>query len=152
MTVIQRNYYNKYKITIKYMKKIVFFVILLTYVFSDQLTSIKAVGNANINLQLPNLAYKLGDTTLQLFNGILTKKTGSIMRATLNDRILNADFNNDGYPDAAVILTVVYDGIGYFSQVVFLVLQDYSTGVPYITNGVHISIATYSIDLFSMNS
>lgn len=133
------------------MKTIILAAMLIAYTLSQQLTNLKASGLANINIQLPNLAYKLGDTKLQLFNGVLTQKSGSIVQATLDDRILNADFNNDGYMDAAVVLTVVYDGIGYFSKVVFVVLQDYTNG-PYITNGVHISLAIYKFDIFSMDS
>lgn len=126
-------------------------ILFLSSVTASQFTSVWGVYVANINIQLPNLAYKVGDVNLQLSNGVLTQPTGGIVSATLDNRILNADFNNDTYADAAVVLTVVYDGIGYFSKVVFVVLQNYATG-PKPTNGIHIGMATYNLDLFSMNS
>lgn len=130
---------------------LLFAILFLSSVQGSQFTSVWGAYVANINIQLPNLAYKVGDATLQLNNGVLTQPTGGILSATLDNRILNADFNNDSYPDAAVVLTVVYDGIGYFSKIVFVVLQNYATGAK-PTNGIHIGIATYKIDLFSMDS
>jgi hypothetical protein len=68
----------------------------------------------------------------------------------LTDRLLNADFNNDGLLDAAVILNVIWTGIGYFSNIVYVVLQDEKNG-PYVTNGIELSLATYTTDIFSID-
>lgn len=124
------------------MKVILLLAVVISSVFCLQLTNVKSAGLGNINPLLPNLKYKIRDTTIQLFDGILPEETSSIVQATLDDRILNADFNNDGLTDAAVVLTVYYGGVGYFSRMVFLVLQDYKNG-PFVTNGVDIGIATY---------
>jgi hypothetical protein len=78
-------------------------------------------------------------------------KGGDYRTASLTTQILNGDFNEDGHPDAAVVLYVIYNGIGYFSRILFVVLYDKANG-PFVTNGVHLSIATYQIDLFSLDS
>lgn len=76
---------------------------------------------------------------------------GPFVAATLDNRVVNGDFNNDGYPDAAVILNVVYDGIGYFNNIVFVVLQDYQNG-PQVTNGVIVGEhSVYTVPVFSSN-
>lgn len=88
---------------------------------------------------------------IKLFNGVMVDHKGPFVSASLSPKILNGDFNNDGYADAAVILYVVYDGIGYFNNIVFVVLQDYANG-PKVTNGVVVGeIATYTVDAFSTN-
>lgn len=119
-------------------------------VLSNQFTSVYGVGLANLNIQIPNLSYKVDNITLRLYNGFTVAPAGSIRQASLDDRILNADLNGDGNPDAIVVLTVVYDGVGYFTKVAFAVLQDYATGAI-TTNGIQIGIAIYKLDIFSMS-
>lgn len=78
-------------------------------------------------------------------------KGGDYRTASLTTQILNGDFNDDGHPDAAVIIYAIYNGIGYFSRILFVVLYDKANG-PFVTNGVHIGIATYQVDLFSLDA
>jgi hypothetical protein len=81
---------------------------------------------SKINSKLPDLTYLIRNDSIQLTNGTSLNRptTGAIYAATLTDRLLNTDFNNDGLPDAAVILNVIWTGIGYFSNIVYVVLQD----------------------------
>lgn len=78
-------------------------------------------------------------------------KSGPFMSAYLSPSILYSDFNEDGFADAVVILTVSYTGIGYFNQLVFVVLQDYQNG-PRVTNEVIVGeVAVYTVDGFSID-
>lgn len=122
----------------------------LAMMSNSQLTNNDAVYAAQINIALPNLRFELGNGYwIRIANGVLAEKNGPFMGATLSKKILNGDFNNDGYMDAAVILMVVYDGIGYWNNMVFVVLQNYQTG-PVVTNGVVVGeVAIYQIDTFS---
>jgi hypothetical protein len=131
------------------------FAILLLLVIccsSQRMTNNFAALAGQINVQLPNLFYPIGQDLIKLNNGVSSPNptTGSIYSARLTDRILNADFNNDGLPDAAVILNIVYTGIGYFTNTVFIVLQDLKNG-PYVTNGINLGIATYKTDIFTLD-
>lgn len=82
--------------------------VFILYSTNARLTSNDASLLGNINTQLPNLTYKFGNEIIKLNNGVgYPEQKGSIRSATLTDRILNADFNNDGYPDAAVILFII---------------------------------------------
>lgn len=117
---------------------------------NSQLTNIDVVYAAQINIGLPNLKFNLGNGNyIRIANGILAETNGPFVGASLSKKILNADFNNDGYIDAAVILNVVYTGIGYWDSFVFVVLQNYSTG-PVVTNGLVVGeVAINQIDTFS---
>lgn len=107
---------------------------------------------AQINLGLPGLTFPFGDDNyIKISNGAMVDKKGPFVAATLSPRIVNGDFNGDGYADAAVMLNVVYDGIGYFNNIVFVVLQDYQNG-PKVTNGVIVGEhSTYTVPVFSSN-
>jgi hypothetical protein len=105
------------------------------------MTSNYAALLAQINFKLPNISY----------NSINSQpKKDVTFGVSLTDRFLNADFNNDGLPDVAVILKIVDFGIGYFTNTVFVVLQDLKNG-PYVTNGIDLGLATYKIDTFSFD-
>ncbi len=128
-------------------------LLMMVLTLSSSMTALQnnySVEVAMLSIQLPNLTFKLGDFTIPLNNGQFSASSGGIRSATLHDRVLFSDFNNDGHPDAAVLLHVVYDGIGYFSNVVFVVFQDYVKGAI-VSNGIHASIATYKIDVFSVD-
>lgn len=59
--------------------------------------------------------------------------------------------HNDNYTDAAVLLHVVYDGIGYDNTIVFVVLQNFPLST--FTNGVIIGEGAISqIDTFSTDN
>jgi hypothetical protein len=78
----------------------------------------------------------------------MIEKKGFFSSVYLENRLLNADFNNDGFMDAAVILVV--DG----SRYVFVVLQDYVNG-PTVTKGFRIPLTSGKnfdrIPVFSMD-
>jgi hypothetical protein len=100
------------------------------------LTNNWGVYLAQINLNLPSTTFPFQNGGyVKLSNGIMVDQQGGFVGASLSPRVVNGDFNNDGYPDAAVILNVVYSGIGYFDNIIFVVLQDYANG-PKVTNGV----------------
>lgn len=122
----------------------------LAIVSHCQLTNNDAVYAAQINIALPNLKFELGNGNfIRIANGVLVEKSGPFVAATLSKKFLNGDFNNDGFIDAAVILNVVYDGIGYWNNFVFVVLQNHQTG-PVVTNGVVVGeVAISQIDTFS---
>jgi len=128
------------------------FVICCSSCSSERMTNKCASLVGQINVQLPNLFYTIGQDLIKLNNGVSSPNptTGSIYSARLTDRIINADFNNDNLPDAAVILNIVYTGIGYFTNTVFIVLQDLKNG-PYVTNGINLGIATYKTDIFTLD-
>lgn len=118
------------------MNKILIFTLLIICALSNQMTSNYAVLTAQINMVLPNLKFDMGNGNyIRLSNGLMSERRGPFVAASLNQKILNADFNGDSYPDAAVLLHVVYDGIGYWNNILFVVLQNFSTG-PKPTNGV----------------
>lgn len=134
------------------MKKILLLAMVALLARGIVLTNSYAQQVAALNSQLPNLTYREGgDSYIKLSDGVMTEGKGGYRSASLTDRILNADFNNDGRPDAAVVLFVIYDGIGYFSNILFVVLSDPVNG-PVVTNGIHIGMATYKIDLFSLDA
>ena len=131
-------------------KVILLLSLLSIFVACGTLTSNQAVYISQINLNLPNLIYKFGDGNyVKLFDGVMVDKKGPYTSAYLENRILNADFNKDGYTDAAVILVV--DGWRY----VFVVLQSYSLG-PVPSNGFRVPLTTGKnfdrIPVFSMDS
>ncbi len=110
--------------------------LFLTLSLCAQLTNNDGVYLAQINLNLPNTKFDMGNGYyITLSNGVMVDHKGPFVAATLSNRVVNGDFNNDGYMDAAVILNVVYDGIGYWNNIVFVVLQNYASG-PKATNGV----------------
>lgn len=84
-------------------------LLLFTYASCQQFSNNWAVFLAQINLNLPSTTYPFpGGNYIKLFNGNLVDKKGPYVGATLLPKVINGDFNNDGYPDAAVILNVVY--------------------------------------------
>ena len=106
----------------------------------------------NLASLIPNLNYTLSDTNyIKLTNGVLTSSSGDYHSASLNDRVLFGDINNDGHPDAAVSLFVIYQGIGYFANILFVVLST-DSGVPLVIGGELLGIAIYNIDLFSFDA
>jgi hypothetical protein len=117
-------------------KLIILSFLFLTLSFCAQLTNNDAVYMAQINLNLPNTKFDMGNGYyITLSNGLMVDHKGPFVGASLSNRVINGDFNNDGYMDAAVILNVVYDGIGYWNNIVFVVLQDYVNGAK-PTNGI----------------
>lgn len=133
-------------------KIILITMFLVGIAISAPMTNNWGVYLAQINLNLPSLTYPFRNGGyVKLSNGIMVDQKGGFVGASLSPRVVNGDFNNDGYPDAAVILNVVYSGIGYFDNVVFVVLQDY-VNRPKVTNGVVVGeLATYTVEVFSSN-
>mgnify|MGYP001166042235 FL=1 len=79
---------------------------------------------------------------------------GPYLGATLLKRVINADFNNDTYLDAAVLLDVIHDvgdGTFYTTTHVFIVLQDYANGPRVSWDYPLAKQPTAKIDIFSTN-
>lgn len=118
-------------------QKLIFGIfLLLAFAQCQGMSNNYGVYLAQINMGLPSLTFPFenGDF-IRISNGVMVEHKGPFVYATLSPRVVNGDFNGDGYADAAVILNVAYEGIGYFNNIVFAVLQDYSSG-PKVTNGV----------------
>lgn len=132
-------------------KKIVLLALMALLASSIVVTNSYAQELANLVSQLPNLTYRQSESSyIKLTDGVMTEGNGGYRSASLTDRILYGDFNNDGHPDAAVVLFVIYDGIGYFDYTLFVVLSDEYNGL-FVTNGIAIGMSTYKLDLFSLD-
>ncbi len=133
-------------------KLIIPLLVLITVVSCAPMSNNYGVYLAQINMGLPSLTFPFpnGDY-IRMANGVMVEHKGPFVYATLLPRVVNGDFNNDGYADAAVIINVAYEGIGYFNHIVFAVLQDYTSG-PKVTNGVIVGeVAVYTVPVFSSN-
>jgi hypothetical protein len=111
-----------------------------------------AVYLAQINMVLPGITAPFGNGTyIKFSNGTMVDHKGVFYAATIYPRVVNGDFNGDGYADAAVIINAVWSVAGWNNNWVFVVLQDYANG-PKVTNGVQIGLRDiYNVTVFSSN-
>lgn len=95
-----------------------------------------------------------GDNYIKLFNGVMVEHKGPFLGATLSQRVVNGDFNNDTYEDAVVLLDVIYDlgnGVNSTGTNVFLILQDIAKG-PKVAGYYSLAKSpTAKVDIFSAN-
>lgn len=133
-------------------KRILLLALMALAANSIVVTNSYAQELALLTTQLPNLTYRQGgDSYIKLTDGVMTEGKGGYQSATISDRILFGDFDSDGHPDAVVVLFVIYSGIGYFDQTLFVVLSD-GANRPFVTNGIPIGMSTYKLDLFSLDA
>ncbi len=137
-------------------QKLVMFLCLVGIAISDQMTYNDAAELAQININLPSTTFPFGSFEyIRLSNGVMVDHKGAYLAATLSPRIVNADFNNDTYTDAAVLLDVVHDagdGLNYTTTHVFIVLQDYANGPRVSWDYPLAKQPTAKIDIFSSNA
>lgn len=102
--------------------------------------------------QIPNYKYPMGGSNyIVMTDGVMTDAVGDFHHALVTDQVLFGDINSDGHPDAAVIIFVVYNGIGYWANILYVFLSN-NSGPPSVIGGVFLGVAIGQFDLFSFDS
>lgn len=135
-----------------FVKSVLLSLLCVVYSLSIPMSNNWAVYLAQINIVLPGITAPFGNGTyIKFANGTMVDHKGVFYAAHIYPRVVNGDFNGDGYADAAVIINAVWSVAGWNNNWVFVVLQDYVNG-PKVTNGVQIGLRDiYNVTVFSSN-